>query len=106
MNLITKNILLVLKTGDINRLSKKSYNFLYLMSGFIAHYNHNGFMGYYQDTEDLRRDILQSSDLSNPDYYLESFFQKSDTPHNIKMAEHYREKSAILNELKKLIYSI
>jgi signal peptidase I len=55
---IANNIKKVVKTGDITFLSKQSYNFLYLASGFIAHYDHSGFMYYYKNTEDLRGDIL------------------------------------------------
>lgn len=44
--------------GDINKLSKQAYNFLYLASGFIAHYNHYGFMAYYDEPNKLKRDIL------------------------------------------------
>jgi hypothetical protein len=44
--LITKNVLAACK--DITKLNKTGYNFLYLASGFIAHYNLNGFIDYYK----------------------------------------------------------
>ena len=33
--------------GNINELNPSAYNFLYLASGFIAHYNLGGFIDYY-----------------------------------------------------------
>lgn len=47
---------------NIELLNKTGYNFLYLASGFIAHYNLGGFKDYYsRDGEDLRRDILTNA---------------------------------------------
>jgi hypothetical protein len=54
--LIVKNIIAACK--DITKLSAKGYKFLMLCSGFIAHYNRDGFIDYYQD-ESLKQDILQ-----------------------------------------------
>lgn len=45
---------------DITKLNKRAYNFLYLASGFIAHYDLRGFMTYYSDTS-LRADIVQNA---------------------------------------------
>ena len=47
----------VLKTGNIDELSKRAYNFLYLCSGFIAHYDINGFKAHYEDVNDLKRNL-------------------------------------------------
>lgn len=44
---IVKNVLAACK--DIHKLNKDGYNFLYLASGFIAHYNLHGFIDYYED---------------------------------------------------------
>jgi hypothetical protein len=52
--LISKNVLAACR--DIEKLNKTGYNFLYLCSGFIAHYDINGFKAYYQ-THDLQADI-------------------------------------------------
>ena len=66
----------VLKTGDISRLTKGAYNCLYLMSGFIAHYDHGGFMGHYKDIRGLIRDILNSTDTQDPERYIrDSWFE-------------------------------
>jgi len=44
--LTVKNVLAACK--DIHKLNKRGYNFLYLASGFIAHYNLLGFIDYYE----------------------------------------------------------
>lgn len=44
---------------DITKLNKRAYNFLYLCSGFIAHYNRNGFIGHYSDAS-LVQDIIDN----------------------------------------------
>jgi hypothetical protein len=45
--------------SDITKLNKRSYNFLYLTSGFIAHYNIDGFKDYYEYNS-LEEDILKN----------------------------------------------
>lgn len=42
---------------DIEKLNKTGYDFLYLCSGFIAHYNIHGFKAYYSEPGSLQRDI-------------------------------------------------
>ena len=43
---------------DITKLNKTGYDFLYLASGFIAHYNRAGFIGhYYGKPGSLQADI-------------------------------------------------
>ena len=42
---------------DINKLNKAGYDFLYLASGFIAHYNIDGFKTYYSEPGSLQADI-------------------------------------------------
>jgi hypothetical protein len=53
--LIVNNVVSACK--DINKLNKTGYNFLYLASGFIAHYNLHGFKAFYSDNT-LRQEIL------------------------------------------------
>jgi hypothetical protein len=53
--LIIKNVLAACK--DIRKLNKRGYNFLYLASGFIAHYNLGGFIAEYTGRS-LSADIL------------------------------------------------
>jgi hypothetical protein len=52
--LIIKNVLAA--CGNIDKLNKRGYNYLYLASGFIAHYDLNGFKAYYTD-HSLVKDI-------------------------------------------------
>lgn len=52
---IVSNILRACK--DIEALNRTGYNFLYLASGFIAHYDINGFKSYYS-SHSLVDDIL------------------------------------------------
>jgi hypothetical protein len=54
---IARNIETVLKTGDSSKLNKPTYDWLYLLSGFIAHYDLAGFLSYYQDVELLVNDL-------------------------------------------------
>ena len=42
---------------DIEKLNSTGYNFLYLASGFIAHYNLAGFKAHYSEPGSLQRDI-------------------------------------------------
>lgn len=55
---IVNNIELVFKTGDIQKLNNPSYKFIYLLSGFIAHYNLNGFQSAYSDLRVFAQDLL------------------------------------------------
>lgn len=45
--LIIKNVLAA--CGNIDKLNKRGYDFLYQCSGFIAHYDIHGFKEYYRD---------------------------------------------------------
>ena len=42
---------------DITKLNKTGYDFLYLASGFIAHYNIDGFKAHYGEPGSLQADI-------------------------------------------------
>ena len=42
---------------DINKLNKTGYDFLYLSSGFIAHYDIHGFKAHYSERGSLQADI-------------------------------------------------
>ena len=52
--LIVSNVLKACQ--DIEQLNSTGYKYLYLCSGFIAHYNLQGFKAYYSD-HSLKRDI-------------------------------------------------
>jgi hypothetical protein len=53
--LIVNNV--VKAVQNINNLNKTGYKFLYLCSGFIAHYDLSGFIASYTG-ESLKRDIV------------------------------------------------
>jgi hypothetical protein len=55
-DMIVRNV--VNATHSIDNLTKSSYKYLYLCSGFIAHYDHYGFMAHYSEPGSLRRDII------------------------------------------------
>jgi hypothetical protein len=57
-DLIVANVLRAVK--DIEALNRTGYNFLYLCSGFIAHYSINGFKGHYS-TYSLEENILANA---------------------------------------------
>lgn len=63
VELIVKNVLSACK--DIEKLNRRGYDYLYLASGFIAHYNLGGFIEYYTRCN-LKSDIL---DFKNSNRY-------------------------------------
>lgn len=65
--LIVNNILKACK--DINALNKTGYNFIYLASGFIAHYDLYGFKDYYS-RHSLRDDILEFAEENQRGHFL------------------------------------
>jgi hypothetical protein len=58
-SMIVSNVLKALDNPD--KLSKQAYKYLYLCSGFIAHYDHGGFISYYQ-RHDLKNDVIKFKD--------------------------------------------
>lgn len=64
----------VFKTRDIDKLTGPAYKALANMSGFIAHYDINGFKHRYQNTSELAEALLNSGDATRPNYYRESWF--------------------------------
>jgi hypothetical protein len=61
---IINSLTRVFKTGNIDKLTKAAYNFLYLSSGFIAHYNIHGFRDEYRSVNDLRWNIIRNADAN------------------------------------------
>jgi len=55
--MIVNNVIKAVK--DPEKLSKQGYKYLYLCSGFIAHYNHHGFIGYYREPGKLFCDLVE-----------------------------------------------
>ena len=56
--LIVNNV--VKACENIEDLNKTAYNFLYIASGFIAHYDMYGFIAYYKENS-LKDDILRNA---------------------------------------------
>ena len=54
--LIVNNV--VQACRNIYSLNKTGYKFIYLCSGFIAHYDLHGFISHYSAPDSLKRDIL------------------------------------------------
>ena len=60
--LIVNNVVKACK--NIENLNKTGYNFLYLASGFIAHYNLYGFISAYSQPGALKRDIINNARMN------------------------------------------
>jgi len=85
-DLIVKNVVRALE--DIEALNKTGYNFLYLASGFIAHYSINGFKAYYS-THCLEQDILDNARQN-----MWSNFHPGDDGY-----EYYKSKAAVYKRI-------
>jgi hypothetical protein len=57
-NSIINNLVMVIKTGNMNSLSIDAYHFIITAIGFIAHYNIDGFREYYDKAARLKNDII------------------------------------------------
>jgi len=57
---VLMNIENAFKHNSIEKLNNTGYHFLYLMSGFIAHYNLSGFQGHYADLRKLLANIKRA----------------------------------------------
>lgn len=86
---IINNVVTVIKSGDIEKLSKRSYNFLMSCSGFIAHYNVYGFRNYYENTNELRLDILNNQRYNQYNNFIVGE----------QNAEYYHQKRDIYNAI-------
>lgn len=98
---ILHNIKQVITTGNINKLNKQTYNFIMNLSGFIAHYNIEGFKGYYNNTNDLIKDLTKSTDTINPEYYITDFFIQKE-----EQKDYYISKAETLKQIKKLLQEV
>lgn len=85
-SLIVNNV--VKACDNINALNKTGYGFIYLASGFIAHYNLGGFCQYYEN-HDLKSDILvnarqnQWNNFSPSDQNYDYYMSKKDVYNRI-----------------------
>jgi hypothetical protein len=60
-SLIVNSFKRVFSTGNIDHLTSSAYRYIYLASGFIAHYDLHGFRDAYRNVEDLKRNIKQNA---------------------------------------------
>ena len=93
---IKKNIYKVFRYKDIEHLNLDSYNLLYGLSGFIAHYDINGFKDYYKDLRVLINDLKRSYDLTN------TYINRIKQVHS-PQKEYYFSKIKTIEEIKHLI---
>ncbi len=84
--LIVNNVLRACK--DITKLNKTGYNFLYLASGFIAHYNMYGFIDHYS------RYSLVENILRNTNANMWNNFRKGDQNY-----DYYMSKAAVYKKI-------
>jgi hypothetical protein len=66
-HLIVRNVLSACK--DITKLNGTGYNFLYLASGFIAHYSIHGFKDFYRIPGTLILDITRNASWNQWDNF-------------------------------------
>jgi hypothetical protein len=84
--LIVNNVVKACK--DITQLNKTGYNFLYLASGFIAHYNLYGFIDHYSNTN------LKHAIVSNAGQNQWKNFRPGDRDY-----EYYMSKADVYNRI-------
>ncbi len=82
-----KNVIEVLQTGSISKLSSNGYHFLLSLPDFIAHYDQEKFMQYYADIRDLLADLEYA------------------VPERLEVAKHHNDKETqnLLSELDSFI---
>ena len=68
MTPVIKNFKHVIETRDIGRMNKELYEFLTLYSGFIAHYNIEGFKSTYRDPKNFAGVFIKHFDKDHMYY--------------------------------------
>lgn len=91
---IINNLNLVFKTRDIDKLNGPTYNFLYLLSGFIAHYDINGFKCHYQDLRELIKDLDDCYDIKYP---------RLECSEDAVQIDYYKSKAETCRQIKPLV---
>lgn len=92
------NIKSILKNKDITLLNKPTYQYLNLLSGFIAHYNLYGFQNHYTDLRLLINDLKSSEDT---DKQVLDLIREYENSINIYFSD--EEKIEDLNTIKLLM---
>lgn len=91
-SLIVNSFKRVFLTDDIENLTSTAYRYLYLASGFIAHYDLRGFREAYRNVSELKTDIRANA--SNNSW---SNFSPSDPDY-----AYYRSKADIYQRILRL----
>lgn len=65
---VIRNFKEVIETRDIDRMNKELYDFLTLYSGFIAHYDINGFKATYRAPKDFAEVFIRHFDRGHRYY--------------------------------------
>lgn len=94
---IIRSIENVLKNSNMSKLTKDAYKLVMNMSGFIAHYSHAGFMDYYSNVEDFRRDLQASNDTQDyARYTTDTAFSEGE------QKEYYAQQARVLKAIGEL----
>jgi hypothetical protein len=64
VKMIVNSFRRVFESRDIGNLNNSAYKFIYLCSGFIAHYNLLGFRDAYQNIETLREALFTNEAMN------------------------------------------
>ena len=88
---ILQNVESIFKNNDIEKLNEPTYRFLTNMSGFIAHYNRDGFMSVYRNVSDL------AAKLDNDIFLHEADRIETDSDFNKWYGEAYNKSKAELH---------
>jgi len=69
ISLIVNSVKRVIEKDDIELLTKSAYKYLYLCSGFIAHYSLFGFRAHYEDVFHLVDAIKRNARMNQWDNF-------------------------------------
>lgn len=91
--LIVNNV--IKACSDISKLNSRGYKYLYLCSGFIAHYNIDGFKSYYATTN-LAIDILNNKEWNRYENFSE----------NDKNYHYYKSKAQVYKKIVDKLHNL
>jgi hypothetical protein len=94
---VIKNFQEVIENKDIDRMNKELYNFLILYSGFIAHYDINGFKSTYRNPVDFSEVFIKHFDRNHR--YYQGIYACHQTPYK----DTNMTKAAIKREFEKIV---
>ena len=94
---VIKNFQEVIENKDIDRMNKELYNFLILYSGFIAHYDINGFKSTYRNPVDFSEVFIKHFDREH------RYFSRTYPCHESLYMHTGLTKAAIKREFEKIV---